>query len=139
MTLLGSTGPDSNSEILGFLLMGKEGADTIYFGPWHTKGGNKAVCGRNVINTNGLNTFKVSVQTKKFDEDDAQATDVTTDQSITLTASTTTTWSSGAEIGSAGTGFKDQWRFKYKLNVTGGSGKDGWVHCRPTAPSWLTE
>jgi hypothetical protein len=85
--------------------MGKEGQDTTYYTPWMSKGGNKGNFAYTVVATNGLNTLKVTVQSKKADEDDASASNVTTDQSITLSASTTTPWVSGAEIGVSGTGY----------------------------------
>lgn len=128
--------------IIGQLLDGNEDGSTTYYSPWFPRGGNRAVFACEVINTDQLLSFAVSVQTKNSESSDKDAGTFVpnngANNAITLSAGTITTFTVGAALDdTANNGFLELVRFVYTLyDETAGSRP--WVHFRMLNPIWLT-
>jgi hypothetical protein len=130
--------------IIGQVLQGVEQKGT-YYSPWMSAGGNLAVMSCEVIDSQGLESFKVSVQTKNSEDSDKDAATPKDGANVSIGISTTETitkFNVGAKLSATGAtdvGFKEIFRCKY--DVTGsesvGAG-NGFVHFRVLNPGWLT-
>ncbi|MFQ5506464.1 MAG: hypothetical protein ACE5F1_16970 [Planctomycetota bacterium] len=123
--------------ILGQVLIAAQNITTHYYSPWFPRGGNAARMASQVIADDGLDSFKITVETKNTTSDDAAALELVTAQAITLgTPYTITDFDAGDDVDGTGAGMLELVRFKYI--VKGGANAFGWVHFRMLAPQWLT-
>lgn len=127
--------------IIGQVLMSPEETLTTYYGPWVTAEGNLAVVACEVINTENVESFSVTVQTKNSEESDkdAVAPQGGADNAITPATETVTKFNVGAKLSSTtDLGFKELMRYKFKVTAASGTGANGFVHFRMMNPAWLT-
>lgn len=124
--------------ILGGLLIGKSAA-TNYYSPWFPRGGNGAKMTCEVIADNGLDSFKILVETKNSDQGDNSATELNGPNGETITLGTVYNrhdFDVGDDVDGGTQGCLELVRFKYI--VDGPASGIGWVHFRMLEPQWLT-
>ena len=129
--------------IIGEVLQGISGTAKTYFGPWMPADGNLAVMSCEVIQTDGMDNFNVTVETKNSEQSDKDAASPAggASNAITLSAETITKFNVGAKLSdTTNAGFKELFRYKFTSEASDaiGSGGTGFVHFRMLAPAWLT-
>jgi hypothetical protein len=131
--------------IIGQVLQGVEQTTVTYHSPWMPAEGNLAVMSCEVVDSQGLDSFDVTVQTKNSEDSDKDAVVPKDGANVSIGISTTETitkFNVGAKLSATGAtdvGFKELFRYKY--DVTGPEtpgAANGFVHFRMLNPAWLS-
>jgi hypothetical protein len=109
-------------------------ATTTYFTTWFSSGGNLIGVACDVIQTQGLSAFKITVETKLREDDDNSRVTVGSFESISLSAGIHK-FKRGATVASGHSGLKELVR--YRLDLETNTNQLGWVHFRVLNPTWL--
>jgi hypothetical protein len=131
--------------IIGQVLQSVVQATKTYYSPWIPTEGNLAVISCEVVDSEGLESFEITVQTKNSEDSDKDAVTPKDGSSVSITIATTETitkFNVGAKLSATGAtdvGFKELFRYKYEVaGPTEGASGNGFVHFRMLNPGWLT-
>lgn len=115
---------------------GADGTETYYFSPWFGRGGNLMGLVADIIATEGLKEFGVTVQTKNTEDADP-GTGLTSEMVVNPVTAGTHNSVVGATLPGATAGALELVRYRFRLEVAGTTA-DGWIHFRMLNPTWLT-
>jgi hypothetical protein len=106
--------------------------------------GNLAVISCEVVDSAGLESFRITVQTKNPEDSDKDAVTPKDGGSVNIAITTTETitkFNVGARLSATGAtdvGFKELFRYRYDVEGPEGATGNGFVHFRMLNPGWLT-
>ena len=128
--------------IFGQTIRAPYDGSATYYSPWFPRQGTKAVFGCHLINYGDASTFSITVETRKYEDDNQAANILEVDggsANVTMSADTVTAVTRGIKLDGSQSvqGFLELVRLKYELTST--SEKRGWVTFRMLDTTWDTD